>query len=96
MSLHDLAVINQTGDPPLRSSKVNLKLFDCSLMKPCGVATLMIHRNNTTIEFYFQIVETINKPLLSAETCVKLGLLKISFTGTNSASKQYGYRASKV
>ena len=82
MSLHDLAVINQTGDPPLRSSKVKFKLFDGSLMKPCGVATLKIHRNNTTQELDFQIVETVNKPLLSAETCVKLGLLKLSLTGT--------------
>ena len=44
MSLCDLAVIDQTGDPPLGSSKVKLKLFDGSLMKPCGVATLKIHR----------------------------------------------------
>jgi len=80
MSLHDLAVINQTGDPPLRSSKVKLNLFDSSLMKPCGVASLKIHRDNTTQELDFQIVETVNKPLLSAETCVKLGLLKLSFT----------------
>ena len=43
MSLRDLAVISQTGDPPLRSSKVKLKLFDGSLMKPSGVATLKIH-----------------------------------------------------
>ena len=82
MSLRDLAVINQTGDPPLTSSQVKLKSFDGSPMKPCGVATLKIHRNNTTKELDFQIVETVNKPLLSAETCVKLGLLKFSFTGT--------------
>ena len=82
MSLRDLAVISQTGDPPLRSSKVKLKLFDGSLMKPCGVAPLKIHRDNTTHELDFQIVETVNKPLLSAETCVKLGLLKLSFTDT--------------
>ena len=43
MSLRDLAIISQTGDPPLRSSKVKLKLFDGSLMKPSGVATLKIH-----------------------------------------------------
>ena len=82
MSLGDLAVIIQTGDPPLRSSKVKLKLFDGSLMKPSGVATLKIHRDNKTQELDFQIVDTVNKPLLSAETCVKLGLLKLSLTGT--------------
>ena len=48
MSLCGLAIINQTGNPPLTSSKVKLKLFDHSLMKPCGVATLKTHRNNTT------------------------------------------------
>ena len=40
MSLRDLAVITQTGDPLLKSSKVKLRLFDGSLMKPHGVATL--------------------------------------------------------
>ena len=61
---------------------MKLKLFDGSLMKPCGVATLKIHRNNATKELNFQIAATMNKPLLSAETCVKLGLLKLSLTGT--------------
>ena len=51
-------------------------------MEPSGVATLKIHRDNKTQELDFQIVETVNKPLLSAETCVKLGLLKLSLTGT--------------
>ena len=75
--LRDLAVIYQTGDPPLRSSKVKLKLFDGSLTKPSGhgVPTLQIHRNNNTKELDFQIVETVNKPL-SAETCVKLAQRK--------------------
>ena len=56
MNLRDLAVISQTGDPPLRSSKVKLKLFDSSLMKPSGVATLKLHRDNKTQELDFQIV----------------------------------------
>ena len=80
MSLCDLAVINETGDPLLRSCKVKLKLFYGYLMKPCGVPTLKTHQNNTTKELDFQIVETVNKPLLSAEICVKLGLLKLSFS----------------
>ena len=49
-------------------------------MKPCGVATLKIHQSNPTKELDFQIVETVNKPLLSTETCVKLGMLKLSLT----------------
>jgi len=45
-------------------------------MKPCGVATLKIRQDNETKSW------TVNKPLLLAETCVKLGLLKLSFTDT--------------
>ena len=80
--LRDFPVENQTGNHPLRSSKVKLKLFDGSLVKPYGVATLKIHQNNTTKELDFQIVETTNKPLLSAETCDRLGLLKLTMSET--------------
>ena len=86
MSLRDLAVITQTGDPPLKSSKVKLRLFDGSLMKPHGVATLKIHRNGSTTQLNFQIVDTKNKPLLSAETCEKLGLLKVTINETSEVN----------
>ena len=82
MSLRYLVDINQTRDPLLKSSKLKLKLFDGSLMKPYGVATLKIHRNNTTKELDFLIAETVNKPLLRAKTCVKLRLVKLSLTST--------------
>ena len=78
MSMRDLTAIEQTGDPTMRDSKVKLKLFDGSYMKPSGVTTLKVHRNGDIIELDFQIVETPNKPLLSAETCKHLGLLKVS------------------
>ena len=78
MSLQDLEVINQTGDPPLRKSNVKLKLFDGSIMQPCGAAILKLHRNGTVDQLEFQIVDGKNKPLLSAETCERLGLLKIN------------------
>ena len=84
ISLRDLAVITQTGDPPLKSSKVKLRLFDGSLMKPRGVATLKTHRNGSTAQLNFQVVDTKNKPLLSAETCERLGLLKVTI---NEASE---------
>ena len=84
MSLRDLAVITQTGDPPLKNSKVKLRLFDGSLMKPRGVATLKTHRNGSTAQLNFQVVDTKNKPLLSAETCERLGLLKVTI---NEASE---------
>ena len=86
VSLRDLAVITQTGDPPLKSSKVKLRLFDGSLMKPHGVATLKIHQNGSTTQLNFQIVDTKNKPLLSAETCEKLGLLKVTINETSEVN----------
>ena len=86
MSLRDLAVITQTGDPPLKSGKVKLRLFDGSLMKPRGVATLKIHRNGSTTQLNFQIVDTKNKPLLSAETCERLGLLKVTINETSEVN----------
>ena len=86
MSLRDLAVITQTGDPPLKSSKVKLRLFDGSLMKPHGVATLKIHRNGSTTQLNFQIVDTRNKPLLPAETCERLGLLKFTINETSEVN----------
>lgn len=46
------------------------------------VVTLKIHQNNTAKELDFQVVETINKPLLSAETCEKLGLFKLTISET--------------
>ena len=86
MSLRDLAVITQTGDPPLKSSKVKLRLFDGSLMKPHGVATLKIHRNGSTTQLNFQIVDTKNKPLLSADTCERMGLLKVTINETSEVN----------
>ena len=86
VSLRDLAVITQTGDPPLKSSKVKLRLFDGSLMKPHGVATLKIHQNGSTTQLNFQMVDTKNKPLLSAETCEKLGLLKVTINETSEVN----------
>ena len=86
MSLRDLAVIMQTGDPPLKSSEVKLRLFDGSLMKPHGVAILKIHRNGSTTQLNFQIVDTKNKPLLSPETCEKLGSLKVTINETSAVN----------
>ena len=55
-------------------------------MKPHGVATLKIHRNGSTAQLNFQIVDTKNKPLLSAETCERLGLLKVTINETSEVN----------
>ena len=46
-------------------------------MKPRGVATVKVHRNGSTEELKIQIVDKTNKPLLSAEACERLGLVKV-------------------
>ena len=55
-------------------------------MKPHGVAILKIHRNGSTTQLNFQIVDTKNKPLLSPETCEKLGSLKVTINETSAVN----------
>ena len=67
----------QNGDPPSCKSNAQLKLFDGSLMKPVGETTLTAERRGKRLDLRFQVVESSNKPLLSAEACEQLGLLKV-------------------
>ena len=78
LSHRDLCNINQSPSPPLQTSNVNLRLFDGTIMKPLGCTSIRVNsENNEFHELEFQIVETKSKPLLSAETCESLGLLKL-------------------
>ena len=52
-------------------------------MKPIGAASLTVenHNNQTTPlleNIVFQVIKTNNKPLLSAETCEKRGLIQLN------------------
>jgi len=79
LSHRDLSVINQDGNPALQTSKVRLRLFNGSVMKLFGEVTLKVcHKYKQQYTFKFQVVEGESKPLLSAETCETLGLLKIN------------------
>ena len=77
LSYRDLSIIKQEGNPPMESSKTKLKLFDGSLMKPLGEVNLRVIHGGQAQVFKFQVVGGTNKPLLSADTCQKLGLLKL-------------------
>ena len=46
-------------------------------MKPVGETTLTAERRGKCLDLRFQVVESSNKPLLSAEACEQLGLLKV-------------------
>ena len=61
----------------MESSKTKLKLFDGSLIKPLGEVNLRVTHGGQAQVFKFQVVGGTNKPLLSADTCQKLGLLKL-------------------
>lgn len=77
LSYRDLSIIKQNGKPQMESNKTKLKLFDGSLMKPFGEVNLRVIHGGQTQILKFQVVSGTNKPLLSAETCQKLGLLKL-------------------
>ena len=76
ISHRNLSQLLRNGDPPLDNS-AQLKLFDGTLMKPVGETTLTAERRGKRVDVGFQVVECSNKPLLSAETCEQLGLLKM-------------------
>ena len=77
LSYRDLLIIKQDCHPHIKSSKTKLKLFDGSLMKPLGEVDLQVIHGRQPHVLKFQVVSGTNKPLLSAETYPKLGLLKL-------------------
>ena len=78
MSYNDLSVVTQNGNPPLKMSRVKLRLFDGSMMKPLGEATLRVAHGDQAELLTFQVVQSNRKPLLSAETCQRLKLLTVN------------------
>ena len=84
ISLDDLSATAQLGEPPLNESSVKLKLFGGSTMKPIGECSLQIKHNGTRKSLQFQVVKDKCKPLLSAETCEKLQLIKLNTDITDS------------
>ena len=77
ISHRNLVQLLQNGEPPLLKSNAQLKLFDGTLMQPVGEIMLTAERKGKRLDLIFQVVESSNKPLLSAETCEQLGLLKV-------------------
>ena len=54
---------------PLSKSNSQLKLFDCTLISAIGEIILTVERKGNCLNLIFQVVNSTNKPLLSAETC---------------------------
>ena len=68
------------SDRKLAESKSRLHLYDGSWMKPLGIGTVYAKYQDSVYKLGFQVVPTsvTRKPLLSANTCEKLGLLSIN------------------
>ena len=71
----DLSIINQDANPKLQQSNVKLRLFDGSVMHPLGEVKLKVNKEHC---LKFQVINGKQKPILSAQTCQTLELLKIS------------------
>ena len=57
---------------------VKLKLFGGSTLKPLGECKLHVQHKGTKKTLKFQVVENKCKPLLSADTCEKLQLIRLN------------------
>ena len=78
LCLDDLSIITQLGDPPMDNSSVKLKLFGGSTLKPLGECKLHVQHKGKKKTVKFQVVENKCKPLLSADTCEKLQLIRLN------------------
>ena len=78
IGFHDLQCLVQDGNPPLSQSKTTLKLYDGTLIKPKGECDLKAEHNGKTHFLRFQVMDTSQTPLLSAETCQRLNLLQVT------------------
>ena len=86
LCLDDLSAITQLGDLPIQKSSVKLRLFGGSTSKPIGKCDLQLKYHNTRQTLKFQVVQDKCRPLLSAETCEKLQLIKTNSCLTDTVN----------
>ena len=84
LCLDDLSAITQLGDLPIQKSSVKLRLFGGSTSKPIGKCDLQVKYHNTRQTLKFQVVQDKCRPLLSAEACEKLQLIKFNSSLTDT------------
>ena len=78
ISHRDLSIILQNGTPTLDQSSVKLNMYDGSIMRPLGETCLTAEHGSNCHTLKFQVVDSPNKPLLSAESCELMGLLEFN------------------
>ena len=78
ISYPDLLILLQNGKPKVGQSSVKLEMYDGSIMRPTGEMVLKVKHNDSYCTLKFQVVDSQNKPLLSAQSCEMLGLLQLN------------------
>ena len=70
--------LKKLGDPPMDNSSVKLKIFGGSTLKPLRECKLHVQHKGKKKTLKFQVAENKCKPLLSADTCEKLQLIRLN------------------
>lgn len=79
MSLQNYQKIVDNDNPPMKQSKVKLKCYGGEILQPCGVAYIKFTtKEGKRGKFEFQIVDTNQRPLISADMCEELKLLMVN------------------
>ncbi|CAB4034914.1 Hypothetical predicted protein, partial [Paramuricea clavata] len=78
ISYKEYCKIAQDGNPKLQKTDAKLRLYDGSVMLPLGCCELRCNQPASSYLLKFQVVDSNQKPLLSAATCEQLGLLTVN------------------
>jgi hypothetical protein len=78
ISYKEYCKIAQDGNPKLQKTDAKLRLYDGSVMLPLGCCELRCNQPASSYLLKFQVVDSKQKPLLSAATCEQLGLLTVN------------------
>ena len=82
VSYEDYRKLIGASDNYLNESGAKLKTYDGSLITPKGEVKLQCQYEEKSCELNFQVLDQNLTPLLSAETCLKLGLLTLNIEET--------------
>ena len=78
ITFDDLCNIKLHGDPLLEPTTAKLKLYDGTIMAVLGEYNLQCSHKGEPHRLNFKIIPGNQKPLLSGETCSKMGLITIN------------------
>ena len=78
ISYKEYCKIAQDGDAKQQKTDAKLQLYDGSVMLSLGMCELRYKQSVRSYNLKFQVVDSEQKPLLSAATCERLGLLTVN------------------